>query len=302
MTSQIYLPQHNKSIIVNASWESRFLSGLIKLVTDIKPSKILMFYSHEYEHLSSENIKEVKKICKKKNINLTCLKLYSSDTARTWKIIVERVAKFINSENLVTLDISTMTREVVWYICHILSKQCVSIQFAYHKPISYSDWLSRDPGKPRMLYKQSGIQHMGRPTTLFIQTGFDVERVRQLYQFYDPTQLILGLQTGDQYGNIHNNRELHIEYFSRFRNVSFVDIDGYSSDSTYNTLYLHIEPLVSSANIIFSSLGPKVAAISLYLLQKVFPSISLSYAPSIEYNPKYSFGIANTIYGLINNQ
>jgi len=298
----ICLPKKTAAVIVNASWEERFFLGLTRLFEDIRPLKVLMFYYQEYEVWSNENMVNIDILCEKHSIILKKVQLLSNNTAESWRIVVQEVLQFIQSESDITLDISTMPREVVWYICHLLFQQNRTIQYAYHKPEKYGDWLTKDPGKPRLLYKQSGIQSLGKKTALFIQTGFDIDRVKQLIRFYEPSQIVLALQIGDQFENIRQNRENHRQAFEKSKNTVFIDIDGYSLSESYLTLINNMSELIGTHNVIMSSLGPKIGALSIHLLQNHFPSIALSYAPSKEYNIQYSIGLGETKYGIITDK
>jgi hypothetical protein len=213
--------------------------------------------------------------------------------------LVTTVKDNIRSDKLITLDISTMPRETIWRICHALSQHNICIQYAYHKPKKYADWLSRDPGRPRILYRLAGIQHLGRQTMLIVQTGYDVERVKQLVRFYEPERLLLGLQTGDQFGNAAQNRQKHVDAFARHRDTDLFDVDGYSLNECYNAFVVVTAPLLDQYNVIISSLGPKIGALSLYLLKQSFPNVAMSYAPSNEFNRKYSTGIGGCIHGML---
>jgi len=51
-------------------------------------------------------------------------------------------------------------------------------------------WLSRDPGKPRFVFKMSGLTKLGQPTALVILTGFDVQRTEQLIRFFEQPSLL----------------------------------------------------------------------------------------------------------------
>ena len=137
----------------------------------------------------------------------------------SWKDLRERIEKAVVSDDLITLDISTMPREVIWSVCHMLSQRRALIQYIYNKPNKYGDWLSRDPGRPRLLYRLAGIQNPGRPTALVVQTGYDVERVKQLVRFYEPDKLLLGLQTGEQFDSVRENRAKHKRAFEKHRGV-----------------------------------------------------------------------------------
>lgn len=296
--------QHTDTIITVASWEERFLKGMIQLIDKIKPVRILMFQYEEYSDWSETNRMHLSDVCNKKGIELIKDKnLFFSSPLESWKNLVAEVKTYITPDELITLDISTMPRETIWSICHILSQHRLTIQYTYHKPqceTGYAKWLSRDPGRPRILYKQAGIQHLGRPTMLVVQTGYDVERAKQLERYFEPDRVLLGLQTGDQFGNSELNRKKHETAFSSRKDIDLFDVDGYSLEDIYKVFAGRISPLLDNYNIVLSSLGPKVGALALFKIKQDYPEVALCYAPSNEYNPEYSTGIGDCIYGTLN--
>lgn len=298
--NQPYLLQHTDLIITVASWEERFLLGMTQLVRTITPKRILMFHYKEYADWSKDNRECFSNICKDADIELTKDKELSFvNPLESWKTLFSEIEMAVSSEHIVTLDISTMPREAIWGICHELNQRRIEIQFTYHKPEEYADWLSRDPGRPRLLYKLSGVQYLGRQTALIIQTGYDTDRVKQLERLFEPDKVILALQTGDQFGNAAQNRNKHINAFSSRRDIETFDVDGYSIDSIYESFMAQIEFIVGSYNVVISSLGPKVGALALYKTKNTFPDISMCYAPSNEFNQEYSKGISDSVYGVL---
>lgn len=295
--------QQSKIIITVASWEDRFLLGIEQLIGKSSPAKILMFHYKEYADWSKENRDKIARICTEKNIDLINDKeLAFGSPLESWINLVSEVENAINPGELITLDISTMPRETIWAICHVLAKRNISIQYTYHKPQStngYADWLSRDPGKPRILYKQAGIQHLGRPTLLVIQTGYDVERAKQLERFFEPDKVFLGLQTGEQFANSEQNRQKHEIAFSSRKDIELFDIDGYSLDGVYDAIADKISTCLDDYNIVLSSLGPKIGALALFRIKQAFSNVALCYAPSNEFNREYSKGIGDCIHGVI---
>ena len=292
------------TIITVASWEERFLLGTTKLVDTISPAKILMFhYDGVFAEWSKENRDTITALCSDKGIELVSDKILSfSSPSNSWKLLLSEVAAEVSRKELVTLDISTMPRETIWTICHALKHNNSTIQFINNKPRSengYGEWLSRDPGRPRILYRQAGIQYIGRKTALFIQSGFDVDRTKQLVRYFEPDIVLLGLQTGEQFENVIQNRQKHENAFAKRHNVEMFDVDGYSLEDCFNTFETQIQRFTGEYNIIISSLGPKIGALALYKLKQCHPDIALCYAPSNEYNHDYSRGIGDCIYGIL---
>lgn len=293
--------QHTDGIITVASWEERFLLGLAHLIRTIRPSWILMFHYEEYADWSNGNRQEIARICGQQGIELRNGRVLSFNSpVESWKTLVAEVGLAVVPRGAITLDISTMPRETIWSTCHVLASQGITIQYTYHRPGTYGDWLSRDPGKPRILYKQAGLNHLGRGVALVIQTGYDIERVKQLERFFEPDRVLLGLQTGKQLRNPEQNRQKHENAFAARRHIEVFDIDGYSLNETYLTIEEKINSLLDSYNIVLSSLGPKIGALALYKIKQTFPEVALCYAPSNEFNREYSQGIGDCIHGMLN--
>lgn len=293
--------RHTNAIITVASWEERFLLGMNQLMEAIAPSRILMFHYKEYSDWSNEYRVQVSKVCDKKGIELKKDKELSfGSPLESWRTMVAEIEGVIEPGEDITLDITTMPRETLWSICHMFEPYRINVQYTYHRPDGYGDWLSRDPGTPRILYKQAGIQHLGRPIALIVQTGYDIERLKQLERFFEPDKVLLGLQTGDQLENPEQNRQKHEKAFSTRRDIELFDVDGYSLKSIYHVFEGKITPLLDNYNIVLSSLGPKVGALALYKIKQEYPDVALCYAPSNEFNREYSKGIGDCIYGILN--
>lgn len=300
---QISSPQHTNAVITVASWEERFLRGMNQIMDTIAPSRILMFHYKEYSDWSNAYRVQVSKICEQKGIELKKDKELSFvSPLESWRTLVAEVKEVIAPGESITLDITTMPRETLWSICHVFEPYHINVQYIYHRPDKYGDWLSRDPGKPRILYKQAGIQYLGRSIVLAVQTGYDIERVKQLETFFEPDKVLLGLQIGDQFRNSKQNRQKHEEAFSTRRDIELFDVNGFSLESTYQGFTKKITPLLDNYNIILSSLGPKVGALALYKIKQDYPDVALCYAPSNEFNREYSSGVGDGIHGILNTK
>lgn len=303
--SRASLLQKSDTIITVASWEERFLKGMQRLIEEVEPSKILMFHfaDKEYAEWSQPNRDSLAALCSEKNIELpdNVSTLSFSSPKETWNELGKQIDACVKTDGLITLDISTMPRVTIWSICHILGKRKSSIQYVYNKPGKYGEWLSRDPGRPRLLYRLAGIQHLGRQTALIIQTGYDVERTKQLVRFFEPQKLVLAVQAGEQFDNTKQNRVKHENAFSKHRDVEMCDVDGYSFQQTRDKFLEITQPLLAKYNVILSSLGPKIGALSLFGVKKNMPEVAMSYADSNEFNREYSIGIGDCIHGILKN-
>ncbi len=286
------------SIIAVLGWEERFVEGIQKSLNKFNSSTLHLIVFKEYESYSLENLLKVQTICDEKKVKLDKLELSYQNPVDSWRQLERLVtSKLVNTENIV-LDISTMPRETIWGLLFFLQKSSKQIHYIYHKPLKYGDWLCKEPDRPRLLYKHSGIAEFGRRTALMILTGYDYDRTNQLVRFYEPALTILDLQKGNQFDNQNRNiEELHRNECNGSEVKSF-EIDFYNGDFGLSVLDEEIIKLKSEYNIIVASLGPKISSISIYRLFLKHPEIALTYVPTKEYNRSYSVGILDDpIYG-----
>ena len=289
-------------LITVASWETRFVLGTHRLLEEQKFSNALMFHYEENEDWTKENQETVKTMLKKHGIDCQAVRISFGDPARTWRSIYERISG-IESEAEALVDCTTMPRDTLWTSLELLRQRGKATQYVYHQPESYDpEWLSRDPGRPRLVYKLSGIATLGRPICLIITTGFDPERTRQLMWYYEPRRVLLGLQSGDQFDNQDQNVERHKgalkDEYMEF-DVKEFTLDAYSEDHGESELARQIEQCRGAHNIVMTSLGPKLGAVALFRLHVKFPETALSYTPSREFNREYSKGISESYSGVI---
>jgi len=287
---------NNFSVLITcASWEERFVKGFDQIQkTDL--DRVIIFYYKEYENKTKINREYISEYCVTNNIKHHEYLLSFENPASSWKTIYETIDKFDISNKKLAIDITTMPRETTWIILSMLENKDAEIYYIYHRPEKYNDeWLSRDPGRPRLVYKLSGLSKFGVSTKLVIITGFDTERAKQLINYFEPEYTFLGVQKGDQYSNIAQNILKHETEFKKNKNISLLEIDAYSEDHGYDVVLNQIKQYIDNSNIIMTSLGPKLSAIALYRLHKVYEQISLAYAPSNEFNMEYSSGIGESI-------
>ena len=294
--SRTYSMNQTETLITVASWEDRFYLGLERFLETARPSQMLMFYYKIYADWSAEYRTRTEELCRQKSIPLESKELRFDDPVSTWRKVTETCSDHVQTAEQVTIDISTMPRETIWSICHLLSARDLKVQYIYHKPEKYADeWLSRDPGKPRFVYKLAGLSKFGSLTTLVVLTGFDVERTRQLIHYFEPNQIVLGLQSGAQNENERKNREAHKEKIGQHHPITYFDVDGFSLDAALESVHNAVDGLVKDSNVILASLGPKIGALALYKYHRQHATTSLVYAPSNEFNREYSTGYTETI-------
>ncbi len=284
-------------LITVASWEDRFRLGIARLLGDGVYTKVLMFYFSEYAEWTTENRAIVAEACKAKSIGIDEQELSFDSPAKSWQTVYRVVDPDILGATSYILDITTMPRETIWTVLWRLEATKAPVKYVYHKPETYGQWLSRDPGKPRLVFKLSGEANLGVPTKLVILTGYDTERVQQIIRFFEPDETILGLQGGKQYDSDQRNAEKHRECYRHEPNVNFFDVDAYGRDHGFQSIASVVAKFTETHNVVLTSLGPKLSAVSLYKVHGRWPRTGLVYAPSSDFNRDYSHGIRESVWG-----
>lgn len=282
-----------ENIIAVLGWEERFIEGLKKNLDSFNSHTLYLIIFNEYESYSSENLLKAQDICDEKKVKLEKLELSYQKPVDSWRKLESLITNELTNIGKIILDISTMPRETIWGLLFFLQKNEIETHFIYHKPRNYGEWLCKEPDRPRLLYKHSGIAEFGRRTALMILTGYDYDRTNQLVRFYEPALTILGLQKGNQFDNQNRNvEELHRNECNGSEIKSF-EIDFYNGDFGLSVLNEEIIKLKNDYNVIVASLGPKISSISIYRLFLKHPEIALTYVPTKQYNESYSIGISD---------
>lgn len=288
---------NSKILITILSWEDRFIKSFNEEIDSKKYDKLFLLIYKGREKLKEKNFLLVKKILKTKKVNHELIYLPEERVER-WKKLEDTFYsnKFIGK--YVTLDITTMKRETIWSMLSFLVKQNKIISYKYYRPINYNNiWLSREPDVPQLLFKHSGISEFGKKTALLILSGYDVERTRQLVNHYEPEVVILGVQKGTQFDNsIRNSSDIHLAVCKGQTSSDIFYLDAYSRDHGFKTINKKIKQL-KNYNIIATSQGPKLSALSLYKAFLKNNRIALCYVPAKQYNAEYSIGVGEKISG-----
>ncbi len=284
-------------LVTVASWEERFILGLKHLLDESSPRQLLMYYFEDYADRTIDNRTYINELCQEKGVILESHSLSFKEPKQAWTTIYDtlKVDRLVEKE--IIIDFTTMPREILWTILNLLDGSSAVINYVYSKPEKYNGiWLSRDPGKPRFVYKLGGEAKLGAKTLLLVITGYDAERVEQLVRFFDPHHSLLGIQVGNQYNNLGMNMSKYKQY-ERQSSFTLFEMDAYSADHGFAVIETQLGKYLNDYNIIMSSLGPKPSAIALYRLKIKYPQTSLAYAPSNEYNSEYSLGFGGNCSG-----
>jgi hypothetical protein len=289
------------TLIAVAGWEPRFLGGLRRDLTSYAPSELFLFKFDEYASLTQRNREQIVEFASSKHVRVSEVSV-TRDPATLWRAIRTTFMPNWWAERTVLVDISTMPREVIWWVFSSLRRVSSRIHYVYYRPTAYaSQWLTRDTDQPRLVYQHSGVAELGRETCLLLISGFDVQRAAQLLRFFEPQKVVIGVQTGGQFENNSRNAEVTRKELDRVSNVDFFEMDSYSEDHGFSAINIAIKPYLKNYNIVAASLGPKPSAVALYRLHLKNPDIALSYAPSRQFSEDYSEGIEDEqIKGALN--
>ncbi|MGF7081046.1 hypothetical protein [Mucilaginibacter sp. UYCu711] len=288
-------------LIAVLSWEDRFLIGLKNNMDVYNPSKVILFYYNNIktELWKADHLFKAKELLKE---NLTLINLELKPELN-WVVYRSVFETHCIGKNIL-VDISTMPRESIWVTLFNCKKYKCPTHFIYYKPQNYPSWISRDPDRPRLLYKMSGIAKLGTPTLLVITAGYDIQRLDNLIFNFEPKQTILFFQHTSDARNKANFDECKLLCKEKYNITMLYEYDAYdvelASNSIINKLQ-SIEPGTNSSylenyNVILNSLGSKTSAITLFELWLKYPEMALSYIPSKEYNRDYSKGVSKVVF------
>ena len=290
----------NRDVLVTvASWEDRFLEGFKRVLGNVRTESVIMCYSDKYSEWTHSQRAEVAKLCKSRDVRLSDGVLYDGNPSKTWHETLLPLFSRVPIGAVVGVDITTMPRDVVWNTLWFLQYRKCEVGYVYHRPAAYGDWLSRDPDRPRLVYKMSGITRMGARTALVILAGYDVDRVRHLIEVFEPSVTLLGLQTNSLDPLNPERMKAVQDEFVGDNSVTSFSVDAFRADRGRNQVSQMISPIRETHNIVMASMGPKLTAIALYELHTQHEDLGLVYLPSSEFNREYSRGLGESLWGVI---
>lgn len=287
-------------LITLLSWEDRYFLGLEKDIADYNPDKVIMLRHLTNSEWKSDNYQKTQALLKDRLLEIT---LDAQQPAQNWATFSEVFSKHGHNVNIL-VDITTMTREIIWLTLFNCKLHESSGNFIYYKPASYADeWISRDPGKPRLLYRMSGIHKLNAPTLLVVTAGYDLQRIDSLIHYFEPKDTIIFCQTTNNRKNEDNFKTIKSIVRHKYNIETVLQYDAYDVKSCQDLIIKTLtdtsnsNSFLDTHNIIMNSLGPKTSAIALFNIWQNNPQIALSYLPSKEYNKEYSSGIGEVVTG-----
>ena len=290
------------TLVVFASWEDRFRLGVEVDLNEAHYTRVIVFYFTRYSDKTREERSFVKKLCKTKSLEYQEIELHLDFPGENL-VRMARVIDSLDPCHAIVVDISTMPREIIWQTFWLCEGRNTNFGYRYHSPAKYSGkWLSRNFGRPRLVHKLSGIARSGTPTVLLLVAGYDVQRAWQLFNFFEPSKFIIGLQTKSKFANNEENMQQYVQEFSKIDGFSCFEMNAFGDDHGLNCIQQQLNAIGEGYNIICSSLGPKLTAVSLYCAQRQCERLGLVYAPASEFSDEYSEGIDASYKGVLGGE
>ena len=289
----------NSVLVAFASWEDRFVQGVRRDLNEIACAQVLVFYFSSYCDQTEHARAEIRRECEERKLSYEEVKL-DSDLPHDNLHHLDAAILDLDASLPVVVDISTMPREVIWHVFWLCEYRAGPLHYRYYSPLHYSsDWLSRDPGRPRLVHKLSGIALPQLKTVLLLAAGYDIQRVSQLIRFFEPSKLLLALQTDSPFPDNKPIMERYAKELGGGGRCETFPIDAFQKDHGYDAFEEQLQDIVGEYNVILGSLGPKLSAVSLYRIRQRWPQVALVYAPANEFNMDYSRGIRTLFEGTV---
>ncbi len=268
-----------------ASWEDRFLKSFEEDTKDKTINAGYIFYFDTFYTRSKNNIEQIK------NDSLNIIELSFNDYVKTWKTLkfafnnIDKAYKYI-------VNISTMPRSAMYMIFHFLDAHSIDYSTIYYNAKSHggsnNQVITKNPLEPKLVLQHSGVTDIDKKTLLVVLLGYDIKRVYQLYNYFEPYKILIGLETNNQTTSLLLEEE---KKFNDILNKKIVPVNSFEEGNISKVLEEYVTPKLKEFNIILCSLGPKLSAIQLYKYNVKHPETALAYVSSKDYAQDYSADI-----------
>lgn len=265
-----------------ASWEDRFKKSFIEDNKCNIFNKSYIFYFDSFFSRSKENIESIQ------SSSTDIIELSFTNSIKTWKILKSTFHDIDRSYEYI-INISTMPRSAMYMILHFLDYHKINYKILYYNAKSHggqhSKIITRNPLEPKLVLQHSGVSDIDKKTLLVILVGYDIKRVYQLFNYFEPYNVILGIETNNQ------TDSLLLEEEKRFHDIhskEIMHINSFEKENINNALEKYVTPKLKDYNIILCSLGPKLSAVELYKYNIKYPETALAYVSSKDYDENYS--------------
>ncbi len=288
----------SRTLIAFGSWEQRFSLGIERDLRSTECESVVVFYYDGYAERTEAERQAMRRFCALRGVEVFEVEIRSDSFCAGWMKIFACIDERVTVGDDVTVDISTMPRDIIWSVFWMLERKGVSVKYVYHSPAEYGDdWLSRDPRPPRMIYKLSGGVLPSDPTALLLILGYDIQRAKRLIRWYAPKRIIVGMQVGDRFKRNQDLMRRQLGELKQDHDVSDFGLDAYAEDRGRGAINKAIRDVSEHENVIMSSLGPKLTSVAIYEVQREFPRFGLAYTPANEFSNDYSIGIGHPYAG-----
>ena len=275
-------------LITVSSWEDRFDIGFKHIVENLPGQDVepLVFIFTDHHRKEQEPHIQNARLVK----DFIGVEISYTKPEQTWDIVKDQLGRLL-PERKILMDVSTMPRHLIWTILRFLEEKRIEhIECIYHQPNDYpDDWVTKNPGLPRIVYKLGGELEIGAKTVLLVLAGYDKQRIYNLINSFEPDEVLLGIHKND---GEHWNRAIEKEEIDAGILINQFAYDAFDSNFGFDTIQEKSQKCFAEGkNVLLASLGPKPSAISLYRLNREHPNSALVYVPSKDFNLKYSEGI-----------
>ncbi len=288
-------------LVTFASWEERFVLGTRLSLKEGGFGRLLVFYLDEYSDRTKSARAAVEGDCARLRIAYRSESLRVGFPSANWLAVVDIIrTEMAALDGEVMLDISTMPREIIWYLLWVFRENVEPVRYVYHSPASYaSDWLSRDPRAPRLVYKLSGVSRPDAKTALLITVGFDPDRARRLVSWLEPDKLLFGVQVDSPFEKNQATMADYRKALSKSYDCHIFEVDAFADDRGRQAVESALQRVKDTHNTVMASLGPKMTAIALFEIHMRTENTALVYTPSNQFNEEYSHGIGRRYEGAV---
>lgn len=273
--------------ITFTSWEERFLKSFEEDTSQNKFNTIILLSFSDGHHLEEQ--KKVINQIQESNKSVKVEYLTFTDDIMIWKQFKN---KLFNTESVsnfgeLLINISTMPRNVIYYLLHFLDLLNIKYTSLYYKALTHSSKLTENPLKPSLILQHSGIFDLEKPTLLIACVGYDEKRVFQLYNYFEPKEVILLMEVEHK-----SQVDLNTKFdFTLISNHIVDEISSFELNNIYHKLESIYQDKKTNFNILLCSLGPKLSTLEFFKFQKAHEECGLIYIGSRDYCKNYSSGI-----------
>ncbi|TDA62489.1 hypothetical protein E0765_11810 [Sulfuricurvum sp. IAE1] len=274
--------------ITFVSWEDRFAESLkndLKNHPDIQQIYFFYFLDEQFFTKTQKYVDTLESIVNNNDVTLKKASFSFKNYLETWKAIANKIEDLTSTDEVI-LNISTMPRNIIFTMLHFMDQKVANYEVTYYSPFTHGENLTKNPSKPQMILQHGGIMYPEKKTALIVILGHDIKRVYQLFNYFEPYVMLIGLGTDHQ-------TKLPLDYNTEFEGISKKEIfkvNSFSHEEVFTALEEQIKPLLENYNILLCSLGPKIEAMGMYKVHKKYPDTALVYAPSKDYADDYSSG------------